>query len=102
MGQWIQKQTWQEIYECLNAHEMADKLQTLLLDSMDKFLPMKTVKFTDDDDPWVTKEIKDLDRKKKREFFKHHKSKKWQDLNERFEQKCETAKEHENIVNDLK
>jgi hypothetical protein len=59
--------------------------------------------YHDDDDPWVTQEIKDLDRKKKREFFKHHKSEKWQDLNERFEQKCETAKEHyyENIVKDL-
>jgi hypothetical protein len=39
MGQWIQKQTWQEIFECSNAHEMADKFQTLLFDSMDKFLP---------------------------------------------------------------
>ena len=104
MGQWIQRQTWHDIYKCSDAHQMAEVLQTKLLESLDKFLPMKTVKFSSDDDPWVSKEIKDLDRRRKREFFKHHKSEKWKNLNSMFQSKCKEAKEsyYSNIVEDLK
>ena len=76
MGQWIQQQKWKEIYECLDAHEMANKLQNVLIDSLDRFLPMKTIKFCNDDEPWVTEQVKVLNRKCKREFSNNHKSEK--------------------------
>ena len=43
-------------------------------------------------------------KKKQREFLKHRKSKKWQNLNETFTRKCETAKSnyYTNNVSDLK
>ena len=104
MGRWLQKQTWEEIYGCLDAHEMAEQLQNMLIDSLDKFLPMKTVKFTNDDEPWVTKEIKDIDKKRKKEFSKHYKSAKWKKLDFIYKSKLEAAKEsyYTNIVEDLK
>ena len=68
------------------------------------FLPEKTVSFTSDDHPWTTSEIKDIARRKKREFFKRRKSVNWRQLNEILEKKCETAKlnYYTNIVSDLK
>ena len=41
---------------------------------------------------WVTPEIKEIDRKKKREYVKHRKSEKWRRLNEAFQTKCNQAK----------
>ena len=54
--------------------------------------------------PWITRELKTLDRKRKREFLKHKKSLKWKKLNEDFSSKVASSKKnyHENIVNDLK
>ena len=88
MGQWIQQQKWKEIYECLDAHEMANKLQNVLIDSLDRFLPMKTIKFCNDDDPWVTEQVKVLDRKCKRDFSNNQKSEKWQKIYSEFKLKC--------------
>ena len=104
MGEWIQKQTWNEIYQCNNANQKAEMLQSMLLRKLDEFLPVKSTKFTSDDKPWATYQIKELDRKAKREFFKNHKSRKWTKLSEDLDAKCSTAKEnyYQNMVKDLK
>ena len=80
MGTWIQNQTWREIYECETLNEKAEMLQNMMKEKLDEFFPLKRTKFTSDDKPWATHEIKELDRKCKREFFKNQKSQKWQDL----------------------
>ena len=56
------------------------------------------------DQVWITPEIKDISRRKRREFYKHRKSSKWKILNKQFEEKCENAKHsyYNNIVSDLK
>ena len=41
---------------------------------LDEFLPLKILKVSSDDRPWVTQEVKDLDRRVKREFYKIQKS----------------------------
>ena len=101
---WIKKQTWSEVYECGTAHKMAEKFQSLLMENFQKCFPIKMVKFCDDDRPWFSKSLKQLDRARKREFFKHQKSEKWIKLNQEFLQKCSEEKEkyHKNIVQDLK
>ena len=92
LGQWIQKQTWENILSGESEHEKAEILQNTLMAQINCFLPEKTVSFTSDDHPWTTSEIKDIARRKKREFFKRRKSPKWKQLNEILEKKCETAK----------
>ena len=79
-------------------------LHTTLLQKLDIFLPEKTIKIRHDDGAWVTSEIKQLDRLCKREYSKRKKSAKWTTLNEKYELKCEKAKQDyaKNIVNDLK
>ena len=57
-----------------------------------------------DDQPWMTSELKQINRKKCREFSKHRRSDKWFELNKLFKSKCEKAKSdyYKNIVSDLK
>ena len=76
----------------------------MLKDKVDEFFPTKMLKITTEDKPWVTQEIKILDRKCKREFYKHHKSTKWQEMHKKFKEKCQSAKEsyYKNMVEDLK
>ena len=62
------------------AHEKAYIFQNILLEKLNDFLPEKIVNFTSEDQVWVTPEIKDIARKKSREFFKHRKSPKWNTL----------------------
>jgi hypothetical protein len=104
LGQWLQNQTWENISSVHSAHDKAEILQNVLMEQINCFLPEKTVRFTSDDHPWTTSEIKDIARRKKREFFKRRKSIKWKRLNKLLETKCETAKlnYYTNIVSDLK
>ena len=67
------------------AHEKAHLLQKILPDKLDHYLPEKNVKFTSEDQVWMTSELKEISRKKRREYFKHHKSEKWKTLNDLFE-----------------
>ena len=62
------------------------------------------MRISNDDEPWVNEQIKILDRKRKREFYKNQKSEKWLILNSKFLQAVKNAKESYkiNIVDDLK
>ena len=74
MGQWILKHDWSEIYNIETAHNKARRLQDLLETKLNEYLPEKTTTVTSDDKPWITSEIKRLDRQQKREFSKKKKS----------------------------
>ena len=102
--QWLQNETWQDLYQLETAHQKAELLHSTLLDKLDVFLPQKTIKIRPGDRAWVTTEIKMLDRKCKREYSRNKKSKKWQCLNSLFLSECKKAKQDYtiNIVNDLK
>ena len=79
-------------------------MQNTLLEKLNLYLPEKVVTYTSQDQVWVTPEIKQLARKKSREFFKHRKSPKWKTLSTLYEQKCKKARTdyYTNIVSDLK
>ena len=104
MGNWIVNHDWENVFGAITAHEKASIFQSTLLEKLNCFLPEKIVKFTSVDQVWITPEIKDISRRKRREFYKHRKSSKWKILNKQFEEKCENAKHsyYNNIVSDLK
>ena len=62
------------------------------------------MKLCEDDNPWVTSKIKQLDRLRRREYYKNQKSDKWRKLNTNFLVLCEEEKKRyaEQIVVDLK
>ena len=104
MGVWIQEQRWGDIYKAKDVNEKSEILQNMLMKKLDEIFPLKLSKFTSDDKPWVTSEIKQLDRKCKREFFRNHKSQKWKNLKQKMKEKCEKAKNryYKNMVEELK
>ena len=101
---WIEEQRWLEIYTCQDVNEKAAMFQKTLIENFQNCFPLKTFKVCDDDQPWMSKSLKKLDRLRKREFYKHKKSEKWLRLNKQFHEKCKVEKEkyYENIVSDLK
>ena len=104
MGNWIVNHDWSSVLNAKTAHEKAASLQNTLLEKLDTFLPEKVVKFTSEDQVWITPEIKEISRKKQREYAKHRRSPKWKSLKTIFDAKCESAKRayYSNIVSDLK
>ena len=101
---WIEEQRWLEVYSCSDVDKKAAKFQAMIMDSFKKCFPVKTFRICEDDQPWISKSLKKLDRLRKREFFKHKKSPKWEYLNKKFLEKCEEEKikYYDNIVAGLK
>ena len=85
-------------------NDKAFSIQKMLLAKYELFFPVKSFKVSVDDKPWITKDIKDLDRKRKREFFKNHKSEKWKLFHEKYILSIKKAKVFysQNIVKDSK
>ena len=98
------KHDWREVHEAESSHEKAAILQKMLLDNLNKFLPEKVTKFTNEDRPFFTPELKALDRKRKNEFRKNRKSLKYIKLNKQFKSKCLKAKQlfYNGFIKDLK
>ena len=84
MRSWLMNQKWEEVHEAESANDKAEILQSMLLMNFNKNFPEKTLKVSTDDQPWISHKLKQLDRKRKREFHKHRRSEKWQRLNKEF------------------
>ena len=102
--QWLQTEPWLELYQAENAHQKAQLLQTGMMEKLDEYLPLKTIKIRHGESPWISSELKSLDRKRKREYRKNKKSNKWKRRNCQFLTKYKKAKQDysTNMVNDLK
>ena len=103
-SEWLKNKSWHDIYQCNDIHQKASKFQEMLLEKYYECFPEKIFKVSDDDKPWVTHQIKALDRQRKREYAKNQKSPKWIKLNDVFNQKVKLAKStyRNKIVDDLK
>ena len=84
MGQWIQKQSWKEIYSIDCPNLKAEKFEEIIMCKVNEFFPEKIIKINDNDKPWVDKKLISLDRARKREYNKKKKSQKWHELNQSF------------------
>ena len=74
MCQWIVKEDWSEIYNAETAHLKAEILQLKVLNKLDECLPEKMITISSDDQPWVTAEIKRIERNLKREYLEKKKN----------------------------
>ena len=104
MGQWIQSQSWKDIYAIKDPNEKVVKFEETLIAQIDKIFPLKTVKLNENDQPWVDSKLLKIDRTRKREYSKNKKSMKWTRLNKSFQSRAKKLKEsyYQNIVEDLK
>ena len=104
MGQWIQSESWKDIFKLENANSKAEKLEEMLMDKVNLFFPVKTIRINENDKPWINPQLIQLDRKRKKEYNKHQKSDKWREINSNFQEKSTEMKEsyYKNMVQDLK
>ena len=104
MGQWVQSQSWTEIYSECDPNLKAEIFEKMVMEKVDTFFPEKTLKINENDKPWMNIQLIKLDRQCKREYNKNKKSNKWKQMNKLFAERESEAKEqyYENIVQDLK
>ena len=84
---------WEEVRLEDSPTQQDNALQALLSDMLEASLPTKTVKLRNNDKPFITQEIKVIDRKRRREYDKHGKSQKYLALNTVYERKLKAAKQ---------
>ena len=91
----------------LNPTEQVDIFQSTLENKLNEIFPLKTIRTSATDKPFITVELKKLDRKKKKEYRKRGKSMKYLKLRQEFQikykkaakkyiEKNSTALKHEN------
>ena len=103
-GKWIQSQTWEDVYDAKTPTEKTKLLQEKLNTKFDEICPKKKMTITTDDEPWVTHEIKGIERKMKREFWKRRKTAKFKKLKIKLKSKVKKAKStfYQHFVSELK
>ena len=84
MGQWIQSQSWEEIYRIKCPNIKAQRFEEIIMEKVNFFFPEKSIKLNQNDKPWVDGKLLKLDRARKREYNNNKKSEKWLKLNEEF------------------
>ena len=66
-GQWICSEGWGDLLDTENPTEQVHKIEDIFNSKLDKFLPKKTVRMSKNfDKPYITQELKKLDRKLKK------------------------------------
>ena len=91
-GQWITVEDWTSIPEDTSPTEQVIAFEKMVQDKLNTILPQKSVKiFPNYDKPFITSDLKKLDRLVKREYCKHNKSPKYLRLKADFDLKFEQA-----------
>ena len=101
---WIIDENWSEIYTTESADQKASKLQEMLYSKVELFFPEKSYKLNSDDQPWITYQLKKLDRKRKRIYRKERRSKYWKKIDSEFREEVKSAKQkfYRDSIQDLK
>ena len=92
-GEWIVTEGWQDIKEDMSPTEQASAFEKLLQDKLELFCPMKTMKVSSQDKPWINAELKTISRQKNREYNKRGKSMKYKNLAKKFDEKFKAEAE---------
>ena len=95
---------WDEVLKVDDIDKKVDNFHQTLRSKLDEFCPEKEFKVSVLDRKWMTPELKSLNRRIKREFFKNRKSKKWQSLSKKFKKKKRYVVRnfYQKFVNELK
>ena len=103
-GEWITGESWDSIKQDSRPTDQVEEMQKLLFRKLDEVCPEKTMKVSGHDKPFMTAELKSLNRKKGREYCKRGKTVKYKKLKEKFYQlyKIEAQKYLNKTVDELK
>ena len=91
-GQWICTEEWGDLPDNVSPTEQVLKFEQLVTDKLNVIFPQKTVRLTVNlDHPFITAELKTLDRQVKRIYRKQNKSDKYWRLKNAFNEKFKIA-----------
>jgi hypothetical protein len=96
--------TWQEVFNCDDAHKKAENFHKTLLHYLNKNLKEKIVNMTTLDKTWFSPSLKLMYNEMQKEFYKNGKSQSWKKLRTRFRQSKRKASKtfYNDFVNDMK
>ena len=89
--EWAKRFDWEPQMKSLSLSNLVDEFEDTLEAKINKIFPFKTVKISSSDKPFITVELKKLDRKKKKEYRKNGKSVKYLRLRNEFDLKYKKA-----------
>ena len=103
-GKFITSHNWDEVFSAADANTKVANFHNTLIQRLNLYFPQKAMKVSTLDKKFMTPELKQLQRRTQREFYKHRKSTKWKGLKKKFKKlKKHTARTfYDNFVNDLK
>ena len=91
-GQWICTELWTQIWNDANPSEQVEEFEKLFNDKLNVIFPLKSVKIWPNfDKPFITADLKKLDRLVKREYRKHIISDKYLRLKTEYDLKFKNA-----------
>ena len=89
---WIENETWDIVLSERSVDKKSEILQKMVLDKLNEYCPEKLRRFSSDDKPWFTSQLKKLDRKRRKEYNLNRRSKKYLHLSKIFNKKVLIAK----------
>ena len=88
---WIHTEKWDSVPKNGSTTAQVTALEKLINEKVNTFFPEKKIRFTNIDKPFITAELKTLDRKKKREWKKRGRSNLYLQLKSEFQEKFKKA-----------
>ena len=98
-GNNICHKTWDFMLPTMSSTQLAEAFQNEISGMMDEHFPIKNLTVTDSDQPWITSDLKKLKRSRQREYERHGKSVKYNNLKNSFiEKQVEAVEKYTNKV----
>ena len=86
-GEWIVTEGWEGVEGDLPPSQQTEIFESIIQEKLNQFCPEKTVRISSQDKPWITSELKKIDRLKNREYTKKGKTLKYKELAKKFKNK---------------
>ena len=86
-GDWTVRENWENISEEMTSSEQVSHFEELVSARLEEFCPLKEIKLSSKDKPFISAELKQIDRKRNREYVKRGKTEKYKELEALFQTK---------------
>ena len=103
-GKFMTKHKWLEVFSAQDVNSKVANFHKTLMTNLDLYFPQKTIKVSSLDKKFMNPELKSLQRRVQREFYKRRKSAKWKKLKRKFKilKKKTIRKFYSNFVSELR
>ena len=83
-GKFITTHQWSEVFSIQDVNTKVNNFHNTLIQNLNFYFPEKIIKISSLDKKFMTPQLKQLQRRTQREFFKRRKSAKWKKLKKKF------------------